>query len=341
MDITTANVNLYENPLRAQSLIDILSKDYNVTDESLLRVLAGLGEATALCADILNDAPLMHDDKHFGTQNASGDDQLHLDIDCDNAVFKALRQCGVVAMAASEETPVETVLSSDGIYSIGFDPLDGSSIIDANFAVGGIYGVWKSQKGVLGLTGRDQIASAISVYGPRTTLVVAIAKPPKSLELTLIHGRSHWKVTLPRIHLKEEGKIFAPGNLRASNDNVAYDNLVKYWIENRYTLRYSGGMVPDVYHMLIKGKGIFTNVSSEKSKAKLRLLYEVAPIGLIVEVSGGRAIHETDRGVEVLDVVIEDLDQRLGVCMGSSKEVDTYERFMFTTKTSTTGSTTL
>ena len=61
----------------------------------------------------------MHDDKHFGTQNASGDDQLHLDIDCDNAVFKALRQCGVVAMAASEETPVETLLSSDGIYSIG------------------------------------------------------------------------------------------------------------------------------------------------------------------------------------------------------------------------------
>jgi len=44
MDITTANVNYYENPLRAQSLIDILSKDYNVTDESLLRVLAGLGE---------------------------------------------------------------------------------------------------------------------------------------------------------------------------------------------------------------------------------------------------------------------------------------------------------
>lgn len=308
----------------------------------------------------------MHNDKHFGTKNASGDDQLHLDLDCDDAVFKCLRQCEVVAMAASEETPVETLLSpSDkaGIYSVGFDPLDGSSIIDANFAVGGIFGVWKSNCGVIGLTGRDQVASVISVYGPRTTLVVAIAAPHKvTFELTLVEGRSQWKVTLPQIHIKEEGKVFAPGNLRASCENSHYNNLVHYWIENRYTLRYrfvvcslrsmyvvcimhflfiqltfirclhsfiwcSGGMVPDVYHILIKGEGIFTNVSSEKSKAKLRLVYEVAPIGLVMELSGGRAISEN--GDNILDVKIEDLDQRLGVCMGSIREVDTYARFMF------------
>ena len=55
----------------------------------------------------------------------------------------------------------------------------------------------------------------------------------------------------------------------------------------RYTLRYTGGMVPDVYHILIKGKGVFTNVSSPTAKAKLRLLYECAPIALLVEAAGG------------------------------------------------------
>jgi hypothetical protein len=263
----------YENPTRAQSFIDILINDYGVTDQSLQRVLAAIGEgkvsvdvylaclvivvvfirsflflpictppATSICAGILNDAPLMHNDKHYGTQNASGDDQLHLDLDCDYAVFKCLRQCEVVAMAASEETPVETPLSSStaaGIYSVGFDPLDGSSIIDANMAVGAIFGIWKSNSGVIGLTGRDQVASVISVYGPRTTLVVAIAAPYRvTFEVTLVESRAMWKVTLPHVHIHEEGKVFAPGNLRASNENSRYYNLIRYWIENRYTLRY-------------------------------------------------------------------------------------------------------
>lgn len=55
----------------------------------------------------------------------------------------------------------------------------------------------------------------------------------------------------------------------------------------RYTLRYTGGMVPDVYHILIKNKGVFTNVSSKNAKAKLRLVYECAPIALVVEAAGG------------------------------------------------------
>lgn len=85
-------------------------------------------------------------------------------------------------------------------------------------------------------------------------------------------------------------------------------------------------MVPDVYHILIKSEGIFANVSSEKSKAKLRLVYEVAPISLIVELAGGTAISEN--GHSILDVKIEHLDQRIGVCLGSTKEVDTFTHFM-------------
>ena len=82
---------------------------------------------------------------YAGTQNSSGDEQLHLDIDCDNAVFRSIRDAGVFATAASEETPEETDVRPKSMpkedeegpwYSVGFDPLDGSSVIDANFSVG-------------------------------------------------------------------------------------------------------------------------------------------------------------------------------------------------------------
>lgn len=320
---------------RIDSLTKILKDQYGISDELLVKALCALGEATAHCAVLLMNYV---EHTYAGTQNQSGDDQLHLDIDCDNAVFAAVRESGVFSIAASEETPVETEVGDANAdpsktFSLGFDPLDGSSIIDANFSVGSIYGIWPG-KGVLGRLGREQVASAVALYGPRTTLCIALPAASTSkgkdvvLEVTLVQNRALWDLSRDNIVIKEEGKVFAPGNLRATNDNKQYDALVRHWIENRYTLRYSGGMVPDVYHIFAKSKGVFSNVSSEKAKAKLRLLYEVAPIGLMVECAGGVTTHEI-RDQSVLDIKIEDLDQRLGVCFGSSKEVATYKKFMF------------
>jgi len=277
---------------------------------------------------------------YAGTQNESGDEQLHLDIDSDNAVFAAIRASQVFWIAASEETPVETNvgpasgLATGNMFSLGFDPLDGSSIIDANFSVGSIFGIWPG-KGVLGRKGSEQVASAVAVHGPRTTLCIALGasavstQKPIVLEVTLVHNRHTWELSRDAIHIQDEGKVFAPGNLRATNDNPQYNALVQHWISNRYTLPYSGVMVPDVYHIFAKSKGVFSNVSSEKAKAKLRLLYEVAPLGFMVECAGGVTTHEA-HDQSVLDIPIEDLDQRLGVCFGSAKEVALYKQFMFT-----------
>lgn len=275
---------------------------------------------------------------YAGSQNASGDEQLHLDIDCDNAVFAAIRQAGVFAIAASEETPVETDVSSSNsgegnVFSVGFDPLDGSSIIDANFSVGSIFGIWPG-KGVLGRTGREQVASAVSLYGPRTTLCIALPAATSGsgkavvFEVTLVKDRTCWELSRDSVTIRPAGRVFAPGNLRAANDNAKYGALISHWMTERYTLRYSGGMVPDVYHIFAKSKGVFSNVSSEKARAKLRLLYEVAPLGLVVECAGGVTTHEAYDG-SVLDCKIDDLDRRLGVCFGSSDEVAKYKKFMF------------
>ena len=53
---------------------------------------------------------------------------------------------------------------------VAFDPLDGSSIIGANFAVGSIFGVWPGGT-LVGSSGRAQVAAAYAVYGPQTLLM--------------------------------------------------------------------------------------------------------------------------------------------------------------------------
>lgn len=318
---------------RSNTLHDILTKSYGVFDDNLAHAISSLGEATASIANILS-CYVQH--TYTGTKNNSGDDQLHLDITCNDAVFFAVRKSGLFNMAASEETPREISIGENAYFSLGFDPLDGSSIIDANFSVGSIYGIWPG-KGVLKRCGREQVASAVALYGPRTTLCIALPSYSTTsgkdivLEVTLVEKGSIWKISREKITIQSKGSNFAPGNLRASNENERYAALIRHWISQRYTLRYTGGMVPDVYHMLIKSEGIFSNVSSDKARAKLRLVYEVAPIGLIVECAGGSTTHESYDG-SVLDVVIRDLDQRLGVCFGGLDEVETFKKFMWKEK---------
>lgn len=226
---------------RMESLATILRKDYGVQDANLVRALVALGEATSHIAVHLTNYV---DHTYAGSQNQSGDDQLHLDIECDEDVFKAAKESGVFHTVASEETPEETLVDENGVYSLGCDPLDGSSVIDANFSVGSIFGIWPGQK-LVGRTGREQVAAAVSLYGPRTLLCIALSEQKRVFEVTLVRNRTNWEVSRANVNILAAGKVFAPGNLRATNDHPKYNELMQFWMKERYQLRYTGGMVPD------------------------------------------------------------------------------------------------
>jgi len=102
--------------------------------------------------------------------NEFGDEQLAIDLLANNVIFQNLKACGAVATASSEETPTEDPMGGKG-YSVAFDPLDGSSVIDTNFAVGTIFGVWPGDK-LTGISGRTLKAAGIAIYGPRTTMTI-------------------------------------------------------------------------------------------------------------------------------------------------------------------------
>lgn len=256
--------------------------------------------------------------------NSFGDEQLAVDLLADKLLFEALRYSGVCKLACSEEVPEPLDLEGSG-FSVAFDPLDGSSIVDTNFSVGTIFGVWPGDK-LTGITGRDQAAAGMGIYGPRTVFCIALADAPGCHEF-LLQDDGKW------LHVKEttsigEGKMFSPGNLRATFDNPNYERLISHYIGEKYTLRYTGGMVPDVFQIIVKEKGVFTNVISPSTKAKLRLLFEVAPLALLVEKAGGESSCD-GKCVSGLDVEITAHDQRTQICYGSIAEVKRFEEYMY------------
>eukprot|EP00752_Nemacystus_decipiens_P007732 g6913.t1 len=258
--------------------------------------------------------------------NEFGDEQLAIDVLANNVIFENLKASGCCATASSEETPVEDPMGGEG-YSVAFDPLDGSSIIDTNFAVGTIFGVWPGSR-LVGVSGRDLAASGMAVYGPRTTMTVAVDGMEGSHEFLLIDdfsGRHGQWVKTNSFTTIDDGKLFAPGNLRGTQDNPGYNELFNYYLDNKYQLRYTGGMVPDVNQIMVKGKGIFVNPASAAAPAKLRVLYEVGPIAYLIEKAGGKS---SDGENSALDIQIPNTEVRSQVAYGSVGEVERFEKLV-------------
>ncbi|GKV28337.1 hypothetical protein SLEP1_g37407 [Rubroshorea leprosula] len=296
------------------SLEEFLTK--STSDKGLISLMMCMGEALRTIAFKVRTASCV------GTAcvNSFGDEQLAVDLLANKLLFEALTYSHYCKYACSEEILELQDMggSAEGGFSVAFDPLDGSSVVNTNFTVGTIFGVWPGDK-LTGVTGRDQVTAAMGIYGPRTTYVIALKDIPGTHEFFLL-DEGKW------LHVKDtteigEGKMFSPGNLRATFDNPEYDELINYYVKEKYTLRYTGGMVPDVNQ-----KGIFTNVMSPSSKAKLRLLFEVAPLGFLIEKAGG---YSSDGHQSVLDKVINGLDDRSQVAYGSKNEIIRFEETLY------------
>ncbi len=285
-------------------------------EEGLFHVLVDLKNGIGKIGDLIK----VDSTGKIGTKNIYGEEQLALDVHSDKILQGILSENKYVGIYASEESDGE-IKVGDGEYAVCADPLDGSSLVDTNLAVGTIIGIYKA-KIVIGVKGDEQFAAMLGIYGPRTTIILTVKKGV--VEFT---RNSDGEFILSRENLKVgDGKMFAPGNLRACNERKDYLKLMNYWCENGYTLRYSGGMVPDINQILIKGKGIFSYPGySEAPDGKLRLLYECAPMALIMEQAGGAA---SDGKMRILEKVADHIDKRTPIMIGSTTEVERCKQFL-------------
>lgn len=253
------------------------------------------------------------------TENSSGEQQLKLDVLADQIIMAELEKSELAALIVSEEQEKEMRFDAPrGTFSVAYDPLDGSSLFDANLSIGSIFGIWEGDD-LLGNVGENLIASCYAVYGPRVVLVISV-KGLGTHELEM-NDVGEFILTRENIKIKKDTKYFAPGNMRASVVNPKYKQLILDWMEEKKTLRYSGGMVPDLHHMLSKKEGVFAYPGDVKHpNGKLRLLFECAPFSLAFEEAGGKGV--TADGTPILDLECSDVHQRTPIIIGSENEVD-------------------
>jgi len=243
-------------------------------------------------------------------QNATGDIQLKLDIKSDLIIEEEFSTVLSVKELASEEKEHVELLNKDGKYFIGYDPLDGSSLADVNLSVGSIFGIYEEN-----YDGRNLKASVYVVYGPRVEMVIGY---DGRVELHRLDANSEFHF-VQLIKMNEKGKLNAPGGTQ-KHWEPKHKQMVESLFADGYRLRYSGGMVPDLHQILLKGGGLFSYPStSDVPKGKLRMTFEVFPFAQIYELAGGQATDGTQR---LLDLKPEHIHDTTPCFFGSNQEIE-------------------
>ncbi|MCK9197067.1 MAG: fructose-1,6-bisphosphatase [Syntrophales bacterium] len=259
--------------------------------------------------------------KLAGFKNIFGEEQLALDKSSDAILKNQLQFSGFVREYASEEQD-QIVQIGKGAekYFVTADPLDGSSLVDTNLAIGTIIGI---HNGAMYGKGRDTMVAALYItYGPLITMVYSAGKGAHEF---VLNREGEYVLSQENIRLKEKGDIYSLGGLR-KDWTPAHLRFVEYLEAEGYKLRYSGGFVPDINQVIIKNGGIFTYPALKKSPhGKLRLLFELLPMAFLMEQTGGEA---TDGKQAILDISVKDIEQRCPIYIGSRFEVDKAREFL-------------
>ena len=251
-----------------------------------------------------------------GTKNQFGEKQLKLDVVSDDIIRQHLCESRLVCSYISEEQKEVIELTSDAPYSVVFDPLDGSSLVDVNFAIGSIFGIYIGND-VIGKTPKEQVAALYTIYGPRTLLVYSTGN---GVHEFILNEVGEFILLREYLGVADTAKNYSPGNVGSVKDEEGYRAVVDAWISDGMTMRYSGCMVADVHHILSKGQGVFTYPGGAKyPEGKLRLVFECGPFAYLMNQAGGAA---SDGKGDILKKKITDIDQRTPLIIGSKKEVE-------------------
>ena len=275
-------------------------------------------------ADILGEA---------GNQNVQGEEQKKLDVLANDMLLDALAKNTHCAGVASEELDHATPANNDGELLVLFDPLDGSSNIDINMAVGTIFSVLPYERQGEQIEdadflqhGHKQLAAGYLLYGTSTMLALTIDSDVVMFSLDPDSG--DYVMVNERVQIAADTSEYA---INSSNYRYWLAPMQQYIDEliagetgvrgRDFNTRWVAAMVGDVHRILCRG-GLFTYPFDTKyahKAGKLRLMYEANPMSLLIERAGGGATDATQR---ILDITPTDIHQRVPVVLGSKNEVD-------------------
>eukprot|EP00192_Tetraselmis_astigmatica_P011812 CAMPEP_0117667762 /NCGR_PEP_ID=MMETSP0804-20121206/11156_1 /TAXON_ID=1074897 /ORGANISM="Tetraselmis astigmatica, Strain CCMP880" /LENGTH=420 /DNA_ID=CAMNT_0005475543 /DNA_START=95 /DNA_END=1357 /DNA_ORIENTATION=+ len=318
-------------------------------DSELAIVLSSIALACKKIASLVQRAGLSNMTGLAGEVNVQGEDQKKLDVISNDIFCSCLKSSGRTGVIASEEedAPVAVEETYSGNYVVVFDPLDGSSNIDAAVSTGSIFGIYDA----------DDACSIEDMDNPETVMnkcVISACKPGSSLLcagycmysssviLVLTIGKGVYGFTLDptvgefmlshsNIKVPESGKIYS---FNEGNYDLWDPRLQKYmdslknpdlWGGKPYSARYIGSLVGDFHRTMLYG-GLYGYPGDSKNpNGKLRLLYECAPMSFIMEQAGGMGSTGTQR---VMEITPEQVHQRVPLFIGSKKEIEYVESFL-------------
>lgn len=267
-----------------------------------------------------------------GQINVQGEKVQKLDMYAHYVMTRLLGESGFVCVMVSEEEQDVIHLPEGekiGNYAIAYDPLDGSSNIDANVTIGSIFSIYRrrSPSGPgnaddLLRPGREQIVAGYILYGSSSMMVMTTGNgvhgftyDPSAGEFLLSHSF---------IKIPPKGHIYSvnEGNYATWDSGTrAYVDYLKQTDEatdRPYSLRYIGSLVADFHRTLLYG-GIFMYPADQaKPEGKLRLIYEASPLAFLIEQAGGMA---SDGFGAIRDIQPESLHTRTPFYIGSTEEV--------------------
>ncbi len=273
--------------------------------------------------------------------NIHGERQTRLDLRANDIFMRANEWGGHLAGMASEEMEAPARVPAHfpkGKYLLVFDPIDGSSNIDVNVAVGSIFSILHAPRpgedaGAADFLqpGARQVCAGYAIYGPATMLVLTVGNGVHGF--TLDPALGEFVLSHPQVRLAQDASEFA---INSSNSRF-WEPAVKRYVdecmagragprERDFNMRWVASLVAELHRILMRG-GVFLYPRDSKDAAapgRLRLLYEANPVAFIVEQAGGRASTGFTR---VLDVQPDSVHQRIALMFGAAEEIERLEAY--------------
>jgi fructose-1,6-bisphosphatase I len=270
-------------------------------------------------------------------ENVGGDQQKELDVRAD-ALFLAGLEDAPVAAYGSEEHTAAVALREGAPLAVAIDPLDGSSNIDTNVSIGTIFSILPAPGGdkqpadaAFRQPGRNQLAAGFVIYGPQTALVLTLGQG--SHIFTLDRNSGDFLLTRADIRIPTGKREYA---INASNYRH-WEEPVKAYVDDcisgaegprgeNFNMRWIASLVAEAFRIFARG-GIFLYPRDDRpgyQHGRLRLVYEANPIAFLAEQAGGAA---TDGEHRILDLVPDDLHQRVPLVFGSRDKVEVVARY--------------
>lgn len=272
-----------------------------------------------------------------GDINIQGEKVQKLDEFANEIMIYRMKASGAVCVLGSEELDEALVFPRDekhGGYMLFFDPLDGSSNIDANISIGTIFSIFRRREDATGAVpahrllraGVEQVAAGYFLYGSSTMLVYTTGHGVHGFTLDPSIGEfllSHPDMTIP-----PDGHVYSVN----TSNHIFWDEATKEAVEyfshpnpetgaptrEPHSMRYVGSLVADFHRTLLYGGIFLYPYDTRKPGGKLRLMYEASPLAFVAEQAGGMATNGWDR---IMEIKPQSLHERTPLVIGSLNDV--------------------